>query len=260
VSAVLFLEAHTIPYLQIFVRVASIFVLTPVLSLSEMPLTAKGFLAAGLSLVIYPIVSRHLAPATALDLPLFLLLIDHAIIGVLIGFFILVYYTAFQMAGAFYSLKMGFGIINVIDPLSQTSIPILGQFKSLFALVIFIIANAHHLVIEALVYSFRAVPVLALEAGRPLSGALTVALSEVFVIAFQLAAPILGTVMVIEVVMGVMSKVAPQMNVMVVGFQVKIVTGLFILWVFMPEVMRLSERIFDRSFIMIYQIMGAIAK
>jgi flagellar biosynthetic protein FliR len=259
-SAVLFLESHTIPYLQIFVRVAGIFVLTPVFSISEMPMTAKGFLAGGLSLVIYPIVAGHLAPAAGLDLPLLLVLVDHALIGVLIGFFILVYYTAFLMAGEFYSLKMGFGIINVIDPMSQTSIPILGQFKSLFALIIFISTNAHHLVIEALVYSFRVVPVMALEAGRPLTGALLTAMNEMFVISFQLAAPIIGTVMVIEVVMGIMSKVAPQMNVMVVGFQIKIVIGLVVLMAFMPQALRISERIFDRSFIIIHQVLGAIAK
>jgi len=259
VNAVHFLESHTIPYLQIFVRVTGIFVLTPVFSIREMPLTAKGFLAAGLSLVIYPIVARHLAPTTGFDLPLLLALVDHALIGVLIGLFVLVYFTAFLMASEFYSLQMGFGIINVIDPLSASSIPILGQFKSLFALIVFVSSNAHHLVIEALIYSFRVVPTLALDAGRPLSGALLMAAREMFVISFQIAAPIVGTVMVIELVMGVMSKVAPQMNVMIVGFQIKIVAGLFILMTFMPQIMLISERVFNRSFIMLHQVLVAIA-
>lgn len=258
-SAVDFLESHTLPYLQIFVRVSGIFVLTPVFSVREMPFTAKGLFAAGLSLVIYPLVARHLPPATGLDLSLLLMLVDHALIGVLIGLFVLVYYTAFLMAGEFYSLQMGFGIMHVIDPMSASSIPILGQFKSLFALIVFLITNAHHLVIEAMIHSFRVVPALALDAGRPLSGALIAASREMFVIAFQIAAPIVGVVMVIELVMGVMSKVAPQMNVMVVGFQIKIVAGLFILMTFMPTAILLSERIFERSFIMLHRVMGAIS-
>lgn len=257
-SAVSFLEAHTIPYLQIFVRVSGIFVLTPVLSIREMPLVAKGWIAAALSLVLYPMISRHLVPAADLDLALLLLLVDHALIGVLIGFFVRVYYTAFQMAGSFYSLMMGFGIIDVIDPMSNTAIPILGQFKSLFALVVFITVNAHHMVIEALIYSFRVVPVLTLEAARPLSGALVASLQEMFVVSFQIAAPIVGTLMLVELVMGIMSKVAPQMNVMIIGFQIKIGVGLVILTTFIPTIFLISERLFDRSFVVIHQVLGAI--
>ena len=258
-SAVSFLEAHTIPYLQIFVRVSGIFVLTPVLSIQEIPLVAKGWIAAALSLVLYPVISRYLLPAADLDLALLLLLVDHALIGVLIGLFVLVYYMAFQMASNFYSLMMGFDIINVVDPLSNASIPILGQFKSLFALVIFLTVNAHHLVIEALIYSFRVVPILIPEAGRPLSGALLTSLQEMFVIAFQIAAPIVGTLMLIELVMGIMSKVAPQMNVMIIGFQIKIVVGLVILTTFIPTIFPITERLFDRSFVVIHQVLGVIS-
>jgi flagellar biosynthetic protein FliR len=255
-----FLDSHAIPYLLVYVRVTGIVLLAPIFSGTEIPLTFKGLLCGAIALVIYPLVSVHLPPTSGDLLPTTMLrLLDGALIGVLIGLVLLVYYTAFLMAGEFYSLQMGFGIINVIDPLSETSIPILGQFKSLFALIVFTIINGHHMVIEALVYSFQHVPGLGLDSARPLVGALLVSMRELFLISLQIGAPIMGTVFLLELVMGVMSKVAPQMNVMVVGFQIKIVVGMTVILAFMPTMYPISQRLFDRSFHAIRGLMRALA-
>jgi flagellar biosynthesis protein FliR len=255
-----FIDAHAIPYLLVFVRVTGIVLLAPIFSGTEIPMTFKGLLCGAIALVIYPMVAEHL-PATSRDLlPMTLLrLADGALIGVMIGLMLLVYYTAFLMAGEFYSLQMGFGIINVIDPLSETSIPILGQFKSLFALIVFTIINGHHMVIEALIYSFQNVPGLGLDSARPLVGALLISMRELFLIALQIGAPVIGTVFLLELVMGVMSKVAPQMNVMVVGFQIKIVIGMMVILAFMPTMVPISQNVFDRSFHAIRSLMRALA-
>lgn len=252
VGAVAFLEAHVIPYLHVFVRVTAIFMLAPIFSSQDTPITIKGWISAALALVIYPVVAPHLPAGEALDMTLCVRLADDALIGVLIGLFIQVYYTAFLMAGEFYSLQIGFGIINVIDPLSETSIPILGQLKSLFALTIFTLVDGHHMVIEAIVYSFRVLPSLALSSGRPMTASMIVATREMFVIAFQIGAPVMGTLFLIELVMGIMSKVAPQMNVMVVGFQIKIVAGMLLIMFILPIVMGISERVFERAFVVIH--------
>lgn len=257
-SATGFLEMHAIPYAYIFVRVSGIFALMPILSMQEIPLQIKGWLAAGIALVIYPITASHLISPMNLDMGFFLAVLEHALVGVLIGLILLVYYTAFLMAGEFYSLQMGFGVINVIDPLSETSIPILGQLKSLFALTIFTIIDGHHMIIEALVYSFAALPELGLASGKPLTAGLLLAIKEMFVIAFQIAAPVVGTLFLIEFIMGIMSKVAPQMNVMVVGFQIKIVVGMLLLVASLPTVYHMSIRLFDRSFHVIRGLMDII--
>lgn len=255
-----FLDAHTIPYLLVFVRVTGIMLLTPIFSSPETPFTVKGLLSAAIALVIYPLAAPYLPVTTGDLMPITLLrLAEGALIGVLIGLILIVYYTAFLMAGEFYSLQMGFGIINVLDPLSETSIPILGQFKTLFALIVFTIINGHHMVIEALVYSFRHVPELSIASAQPLTAGLIVAMREMFLIALQVGAPVIGTVFLIELVMGVMSKVAPQMNVMVVGFQVKIVAGMAVILAFMPTVYAISQRLFDHSFIVMRGIMRALA-
>lgn len=257
-SAVSFLEMHAVPYAYIFVRVSAIFALMPVFSMQEIPMAIKGWAAAAIALVIYPISAVHIAGPRELDMAFLFAIVDQALIGLLIGFFLLVYYTVFLMAGEFYSLQMGFGIINVIDPLSETSIPILGQIKSLFALVIFTMIDGHHMVIEALIYSFQTVPGFALSAGQPLSAGLILATQEMFMIAFQIGAPVIGTLFLIELVMGIMSKVAPQMNVMVVGFQIKIVAGMALIMMILPQVHVMALRLFDRSFRVMRGVMDSL--
>lgn len=253
-----FLSAHAVPYAYIFVRVSGIFALMPILSMQEIPMMMKGWLAAGIAIVIYPLVAGHLASPLTLDMGFLLAIVDHALIGVIIGLILLVYYTAFLMAGEFYSLQIGFGIINVMDPLSETSIPILGQLKSLFALMVFTIIDGHHLVIEALIYSFQVLPGLTVNSGQPLSAGLILAIREMFIISFQMAAPVMGTMFLVELVMGIMSKVAPQMNVMVVGFQIKIVAGMFLIIMILPTIYFMSVRLFDRSFQVIHKVLETV--
>lgn len=252
------LATHSLSFLHVFVRVTALFVMVPVFSMQEVPMRIKGILAAGIALVIYPIAAPYL-PAGETMSPLFLLrLFDDMLIGLIIGIFVQVYYTAFLLSGEMYSIQLGFGIVSVLDPLSETSIPILGQLKSMLAATVFILVGGHLMVIEGMVYSFRAVPELTLAAAGPLAGAFTMTFKEMFLIAFQLAAPVIGTVFLIEVVMGILSKVAPQMNIMVVGFQIKIIVGLVVLAFLVPVIYTMAERVFDRSFTVLRLTLGAM--
>lgn len=258
-SFVAFLELHSIPFLLVLVRTTGIFLMTPIFSAAEVPYTYRAWVAATIALVLYPSAAPHVLAPASFDLPIVLYFAEALAVGLLIGLILQVYYTAFLLAGEFYSLQMGFGIVNVMDPLSEASIPILGQVKSMFALLVFTVINGHHMVIESLAYSFQAVPALAFPAtNQELVAGLIKAAREMFLIAFQIAAPIIGTVFLIELVMGIMSKVAPQLNVMEVGFQVKIVTGLTLFYLLLPDMFRVSTNVFSRSFRVLHGLLNQV--
>ncbi|RMH58453.1 MAG: flagellar biosynthetic protein FliR [Candidatus Hydrogenedentota bacterium] len=258
-TAAEFLEAHTLPFTLVFVRMGSIFVLTPVFNIAELPRRVKGWTAAALALVVYPFTAPFLPPVAGFG-PVYLLhLFQSALVGILIGLIVQVYYTSFLMAGEFYSLQLGFGIVNVLDPLSATSIPILGQLKSLFAIIVFILIGGHRMVIEALIYSFKAVPVFGIAAARPLAAVMVGSLREMFIIAFQIAAPMMGTIFLVELVLGILSKMAPQMNIMVAGFQIKIAVGLIILLMIIPAIYTVVDNTFYHSFLVIRAVLRSMA-
>ncbi|MBL4889932.1 MAG: flagellar biosynthetic protein FliR [Candidatus Lindowbacteria bacterium] len=263
-----FLEAHTIPFIHIFVRVTGIFILTPVLSVQEIPLQVKGTFSTVVTLVLYPVTSPYIQVQELISVQLLLSLLDDLLIGILIGLFVSVYQTAFLMAAGFYSIPMGFGIVNAMDPTTQSQVPILGQLKSMLGITIFILIDGHHMIIEALIYSFQKLPYLTanvLSSPDPvsasfgnLSGFMVQAMQEMFTISFALAAPILGTIFLVELVLGIFSKVAPQMNIMIVGFQVKIVVGIVVLIMTLPVIAQMSKTIYGKAFDLLFQVLGSI--
>lgn len=244
-AALALLETQVEPFLGVFLRVTGIFVMTPVLGSQEIPATVRAMGAFLLALVIYPVVAPHLAPVPRETLALGLRFAGEFGIGLLVGLIVLLAFTAFQLAGEFYSLQMGFGIINVVDPLSQSQVPILGSFKSTFALGLFLLSDGLHAVIAAVAGSFARLPALDLAAMGPIQGVLLTVFTTSFEAALRLAAPLMAVIFLVELLMGILAKTAPQMNIMVVGFQIKIVVGLLCLVVLWPVLWHVGGRIFE---------------
>lgn len=257
-NGILLLETHMLPFLLVFARVSGIFVLTPLFNIPEIPMRLRGWFSAAIALVIYPFASPPLPNFSKLSPEYFLVLAEGTIIGIIIGLFVVLYFNAFLMAGEFYSIQIGFGILNVVDPLSSAAVPILGQLKSLLGVLVFIVIGGHRMIIEAVTWSFHVLPTFTLDSAQPLAAGMVTGLGEMFVISFQLAAPIMGPIFIIELVMGILSKVAPQMNIMVAGFQVKIFVGLFLLTTLVPTAYVFGERLFVRSFQMIRTVLLAM--
>lgn len=237
------LTAHTVPFILVLVRTAGIFVYTPVFATPEVPFEVRGILAMALSIVLYPFAYPYLPSAPAWGAFL-LATLDGLVVGVLLGLIVSLYHTTFLMAGQFYSLQIGFGIVNVIDPLSQETVPILGQAKSLFAILVFLSIGGHHLLIESLARSFLLVPALSLASAGPLFHATLAGIGVLFDLGLRISAPIVGTIFLVELVLGILSRAAPQMNVLVIGFQVKILVGLFLLIALWPVILQMAERVY----------------
>lgn len=246
--AVALLRSHAEPFLGVYLRVFGIFVMTPVLGGFEVPTIVRGQISFLIALVAYPVAAAHLPPVPADVAALVLRYVGEFAIGLLIGLVVLLLFSAFQLAGEFYSMQMGFGISNVIDPLSQSSVPILGSFKSLFALALFLLSDGHHAVIVAVVRSFERLPGLDVAAAGAIHEALLAAFSASFVAGLRLAAPMVAVIFLVELVMGILSKAAPQMNIMVVGFQIKIAVGLLALVALWPVLWKVGGDVFDVGF------------
>lgn len=242
------LRAHAEPFLGVHLRVFGVFVLTPVLGGFEIPTRTRAQVSFLLAAILYPVVAPRLPPVPTDLLALGLHYVGEFTIGFLIGLVVLLLFTAFQLAGEFYSLQMGFGIINVVDPLSQSQVPILGSFKATFAIALFLLTDGPRVVIEALARSFEVLPGLGLAAAGPVATALLRSFAVAFETGLRLAAPLMAIVFLVELLMGILAKTAPQMNVMVVGFQIKITAGLVALAFFWPVLWKVGGEVFDQGY------------
>jgi flagellar biosynthetic protein FliR len=179
-----------------------------------------------------------------------LLLLGEAMIGIIIGFFLTLVYSVFQVAGQFFSLQMGFGASEVFDPLAQIEIPLVGQFLNLVAMLVLLMSNGFQKFFYTGVYkSFLAIKAVTIVDGKDkIIALLLVGLSRLFESALTISFPILGILFLISVSMGLLAKAAPQMNLLMMGFPLTIGVAFIIMLATVPFLVDAFSAIVDTSF------------
>jgi flagellar biosynthetic protein FliR len=242
-------------FLLVLVRCSAIFLMTPIFGRRNVPAVFKVGLALMLSIVLLPAVELSSGFEMGF-LQLALLAAKEAAVGLIIGFVTYVVFTAIYFAGQIIDMKTGFGIVNVLDPQTNTQIPIMGNFLYIFTLIVFITMDGHLMLIKALAESFTIVP-----AGHHLQvTAETVAelvstLHSTFVIGFKISAPVVAAVFLTDVALGILARTMPQMNVFMVGMPLKIMIGMFTLMIMIPVFAIVLDVLFTNTAQSIYRIL-----
>ncbi len=121
---------------------------------------------------------------------------------------------------------MGFGVVNVIDPQTQSQVSITAQFQNIFTILIYLALNAHHLTIYSLVESFQIINPQEFGFSAGTMALILKLFANTFVVAMKIAAPIMAILFFISVGLGLVARTVPQMNVFIVGFPLQIGIGL----------------------------------
>lgn len=216
-------------FLLILTRIASFMVTIPLFSYRTIPNRLK----IGLSFFLAIIITYALeVPVVPLNEVYVFLIIKEATIGILIGLFAYIIFSAVQTAGSFIDFQMGFAIASVVDPQTGVQSPLVGQLFNVMALLLLLSTNAHHLMIQGVIQSFQFIPI---EKGVFLFGndnlvqVVMKSFSTMFIIAFQIAFPIVGTLFLVDVALGIVARTVPQLNVFVVGLPLKIGVSFFMM-------------------------------
>ena len=247
-------------FLLIFFRVIAMVEVAPLLSSSSIPQVAKIGLSFFIASTVFPGVLQAGYPIPANAVEYFFLVLGEVAIGLLIGFLLLLIFSAFQLAGQFFSLQMGFGASEVFDPLSQVEVPLMGEFFNLIAMLVFIsLSGTTKFLLVGVMDSFthlRAVDLVTHRTGivQFLIGGMGGLFQSALVISF----PILGTLLLVSIVMGLMAKAAPQMDVLTMGFPVSIAVSFLVLFGTLPFIMSAMEKIIDGSFQTLGQLIGSV--
>jgi flagellar biosynthetic protein FliR len=230
-----------------FGRITGLFFTAPVFQNRSIPPTVRIFFALIFALLLAPFVKfdREL-----LQLNMWVagfLMLQEFLVGLIIGFVANMTFYALHIAGHFIDVAMGFSMINVLDPNSGQDIPLMGQFSNILAVLIFLAINGHHTVIIALIKSFDLIKPGFLLVKKEAVGLFIQAFSQMFLLGFQISIPVLGTIFLTDIALGIIAKLIPQINVFVVGFGIKIVVGILILVLFIPVYVILLENTFAYS-------------
>jgi flagellar biosynthetic protein FliR len=242
-------------YLLIFMRVGAMLFLAPVFGGSSVPTQTKILFSMMLALILLPIVS---IPAAVLPLDMLALGwlgINELLVGLVMGVSLVFIFAAVQYAGQIIDFQMGFAIVNLIDPTQDVQIPIMGFFHFLIAILIFLAMNAHYMVLRALMDSFGTVPLMTAGFSGLVIGGIAKAFGDLFVVAMRIAAPTIGVIMLYNVSLGIIAKTVPQINLLIVGFPVRIALGMVVVGLSMAFFHPYLSHAFDLMITNVYSIM-----
>ncbi|MDA8061866.1 MAG: flagellar biosynthetic protein FliR [Actinomycetota bacterium] len=211
--------ALVLGFVLALVRASAWVVVCPPFSNSSIPAVAKVGLAAGLALLAAPAASRALPGASSAAFVA--AVVEQVAIGLAIGFFVKVTVAAVTSAGSLVDLFSGLNLPPSLDPLSQQDVPLVGQLYEMIAVTLLFTSGADLLLVRGFVASFTTRTVVFGSLGELAAGA-TAQLGSMFAAALEIAAPLVAVLFVTQVLLGLLAKAAPQMNVFVFGFGLQV--------------------------------------
>jgi flagellar biosynthetic protein FliR len=245
-------------FLLIAARALAMIEVAPLLSSDAIPQAAKLALAGFAAFAVMPSAGAFPEGTGALadlryepfSLSFILLILGEGVIGLIIGFFLTIIFAAFSTAGQFFSLQMGFGASETFDPLSQIENPLMGQYLNLVSMLVFLsIGGFRELFLGGFWRSVQTLNVAGLLEGRePVVMMITAGLSRLFMDAMVISLPILGTLFLTSLATGLISKAAPQINILSEGFPISITAAFLLLFSSLPFMTEAFARVIDSGF------------
>jgi len=247
------LDAWLAGFLWPLTRVLAMLASAPVLGQTRIPMRVRTGLAVILVVAIAPSLPAlpQVAPGSA---PGMLILAYQIILGVAMGFALRLVFTAVEMAGDLIGLQMGLGFAMFFDPGNAQHTPVVGRFLGLLATLIFLAINGHLLIISTLAQSFHLLPITT----EPMHSGFFVTIARhgaiIFMAGLQLALPLIITLLVVNLSLGVLTRAAPQLNIFAVGFPVTLAIGFAALILTLPYFAPVFERMLDEAFRFVMQL------
>ncbi|MBW2317510.1 MAG: flagellar biosynthetic protein FliR [Deltaproteobacteria bacterium] len=211
----------------ILLRVSIILFMFPVFGGMMVPKPVKAGLALMITIVLFPIVrpDPRLFPESLVGS--INLILSELVLGLIIGLTIRLFFAAIQLSGQLIGFQMGFAIANVLDPESGTQGSILAQLGYWVALLCFLILDGHHVLLETLANSFSIIKMGSLGIGAGIFNRISEVSGDMFAMAIKIGAPAIAALLLTSAAFGIIARVVPQVNVLIVAFPIKIVVGLF---------------------------------
>ena len=228
-----FSEHQLVGFILVLARVSPMFVLAPIFSSKMVPARARAVLAVAISFGLAPLAmhGQHLSTdATAVAG----LIGKEILVGLAYAFALSAVFAAISVAGTFLDTSLGFSYGSLVDPITGVQSTVLSQLYSMVGVLIFIVMDGDHWMIEGLARTYQLVPLTKFPSITALVGGADKAFVSIFGSAIELAAPVMLAALLTDCAFGLVGRVMPQLNIFAVGFPAKIAVGLLVIGVSLP--------------------------
>lgn len=221
---------HAIPFILVLFRLAGLFIVSPLLSSTAIPMRFKFLITMMLAAVIYPVLPRELQTPPTMDVGVLLpMVVAEALIGFVLGTLASVPLLCLEASGTLMGQQMGFGLARVYNPEMDAEVDLIGQLMFWLGFGGFLAMGGLGQLIGAIVYTFQRVPI---GGGSlivaPLDG-FAALLQSGLELSLRVSAPVTAIVLLLVIVFAVIGKTMPQMNVMNIAFTFKVAAGVGII-------------------------------
>lgn len=243
-------------FLVLISRIGGLLAAFPVLSGRAVPLKVKVALILTLGLLLAPMVHLPVVPYDPLALAAGL--VSEMTIGLAIGLAVRLFFSALEVAGELIGIQMGFGVVQLFDPVTAHQTPIIGRYFTLLASLVFLSLNGHMFLVATILSSYEAIPAFGASLPREVGDDVLRLSQNMFVLGLKLAAPVLVMIFMINILLAMLGRAVSQINVFVLSFPVTIAGGLAVLALSMPFTVDLLAREMERLQLTIQALLKAL--
>lgn len=243
-------------FLWPFFRISSMFMVAPITSGQYVPVRVRLMLAVAVTLVVMPLLPA-MPQVAPFSLTALTLILQQLLIGIAMGFVLMLVFSAIVTGGQLIAMQMGLGFAQMVDPANGMQVPVLSQIYLLMTTLLFLVMDGHLVLVAMLVESFQTLPLG--PAGMDRDGFWAIAMwgSKMFAGAVWMALPALASLLTVNTAFGVMARAAPQLNIFAVGFPVAMMMGFVVIIYTLPTVAPQFDVLVEQGFELIKFLLRA---
>ncbi|MBH1942003.1 flagellar biosynthetic protein FliR [Mobilitalea sibirica] len=231
-------------YFLILVRITAFFYTAPFFSLKNVPIRVKTGLSIFLAIILF-FAASYETPQYIGVIGYSTLVIKEAIAGAIMGFFANIAYHILAFAGQMIDMEIGFSMVNQLDPVTNIQTTISSNLYGYLVLLMMMITNLHHYFLKGIVDSFQVISLGNATLNLNIYQIMIRFIVDYFVIGFRIVLPVFAAILIVNTILGILAKVAPQMNMFVIGLQLKVFIGLIVLALIIGLIPSVADFIFN---------------
>lgn len=229
-------DTNIITFLLLLIRLFSVIFFVPFFDNNLFPIKLKSALALFLTFLFFPLATSTAVGITSLVAFMMAAFLE-VMMGFLVGCVLKIVFAALDFAGENISFVMGLSIASAFDPATGSAKPIVGNVLAMLAMVIALMLDFHHIIFMMIAKSLTTTPLGGFLASQSLLKYIASDFSNIFLIGFTMAFPIICIILMSDIVFGMIMKTHPQFNLLVIGFPVKIALAFFVIILIIPAIM-----------------------
>lgn len=246
---------HVYGFSLVMIRFSGLCVVSPIFGGEQVPKQLRALLALTFTFVVYPVLQLEFAVLPSSPFEYLIIVLGELAFGLMIGFLTTAIFYGFEMGGRYMSIHMGMAMGRTLDPFSNTQTTVIGQILNMLVIAVFLVLNAHHFILQAMVESFQQVPPAQVVFSLHVFDEAIKTFNIVIMTSLKVAMPTMAALFALNLVFGFIARLVPKMNVFILALPAKIGAGVIIVVVALPAIVYLFCDVVEKVFHDIHQIM-----